>query len=147
MVDAAKSANVKVISYDRLILNSDVDLYISFDRVAIARMQAEYLLKNAPTGNYVLIAGSPNDEGAKALHDAQLHVLQPYIDRGDIKVVADLIADVVNVLGRADGTGFTVSGVPEVTRRSTLSERISSDATSAARLPVDWLSLETICTW
>lgn len=28
----------------------------------------------------------------------------------DIKVVADLIADVVNVLGRADGTGFTVSG-------------------------------------
>jgi D-xylose transport system substrate-binding protein len=89
MVDAAKSANVKVISYDRLILNSDVDLYISFDRVAIARMQAEYLLKNAPTGNYVLIAGSPNDEGAKALHDAQLRVLQPYIDRGDIKVVAD----------------------------------------------------------
>jgi citrate lyase beta subunit len=28
----------------------------------------------------------------------------------DVKVVADLIADVVNVLGRADGTGFTVTG-------------------------------------
>ncbi|MEJ3654790.1 HpcH/HpaI aldolase/citrate lyase family protein [Actinomycetes bacterium KLBMP 9759] len=28
----------------------------------------------------------------------------------DIKVVADLIADVVNALARADGTGFTVSG-------------------------------------
>jgi citrate lyase beta subunit len=28
----------------------------------------------------------------------------------DVKVVSDLIADVVNVLGRADGSGFTVTG-------------------------------------
>jgi D-xylose transport system substrate-binding protein len=89
MVDAAKSANVKVISYDRLILNSDVDLFVSFDRVEIGRMQAEYLVQHAPKGNYVLIAGSPNDEGAKTLHDAQINVLQPYIQRGDIKVIAD----------------------------------------------------------
>jgi D-xylose transport system substrate-binding protein len=89
MVDAAKSANVKVISYDRLVLNSDVDLYVSFDRLEIGRMQAESLVKHAPKGNYVLIAGSPNDEGAKTLHDAQMNVLQPYIDGGDIKVIAD----------------------------------------------------------
>ena len=89
MVDAAKAANVKVISYDRLVQNSDVDLYASFDRVEIGRMQAEYLVKHAPKGNYVLIAGSPNDEGAKTLHDAQMRVLQPHIDHGEIKVVAD----------------------------------------------------------
>jgi D-xylose transport system substrate-binding protein len=89
MVDAAKSANVKVISYDRLVQNSDVDLYVSFDRLEIGRMQAEYLVKQAPRGNYVLIAGSPRDEGAKTLHDAQMSVLEPYINRGDIKVIAD----------------------------------------------------------
>ena len=89
MVDAAKSANVKVLSYDRLVQNSDVDLYVSFDRVEIGRMQAEYLVKHAPKGNYVIIAGSPNDEGAKTLHDAQIKVLQPYIERGEIKVIAD----------------------------------------------------------
>ena len=89
MVDAAKAANVKVISYDRLVLNSDVDLYVTFDRVEIGQMQAEYLAKHAPKGNYVLIAGSPNDEGAKILHNEQMKILQPYIDRGDIKVVAD----------------------------------------------------------
>jgi len=89
MVDAAKAANVKVISYDRLVQDSDVDLYVSFDRVEIGRMQVEYLVKHAPKGNYVLIAGSPNDEGAQALHDAQMKVLQPYIDRGDIQVIAD----------------------------------------------------------
>jgi D-xylose transport system substrate-binding protein len=89
MVDAAKSAHVKVISYDRLVLNSDVDLYVSFDRLEIGRMQAEYLLKQAPVGNYVLIAGSPNDAGAKTLHEAQMKVLQPHMDRGEIKVIAD----------------------------------------------------------
>jgi D-xylose transport system substrate-binding protein len=89
MVDAAKAASVKVISYDRLVLNSDIDLYVSFDRIEIGRMQAEYLVKHAPKGNYVLIAGSPNDEGAKILHDEQMKVLQPHIDRGDLKVIAD----------------------------------------------------------
>jgi D-xylose transport system substrate-binding protein len=89
IVDAAKSANVKVISYDRLVVNSDVDLYVSFDRLEIGWLQAQYLTKHAPKGNYVLIAGSPNDEGARTLHDAQMKVLQPYIDRGDIKVIAD----------------------------------------------------------
>jgi D-xylose transport system substrate-binding protein len=89
MVDAAKAANVKVISYDRLTQNSDVDLYITFDRVEIGRMQTETLVKFAPRGNYVLIAGSPTDDGARQLHDEQLKALKPYIDRGDIKIIAD----------------------------------------------------------
>lgn len=93
IVEAAKTANVRVVSYDRLVLNSDVDLYISFDRVAIGTMQAEYLVKRAPKGNYVLIAGSPNDEGAKILHDVQLKILKPYVDRGEIKVIADGYTD------------------------------------------------------
>jgi len=62
---------------------------VSFDRLEIGKMQAQYLVEHAPKGNYVLIAGSPNDEGAKALHGAQMSVLQPYIARGDIKVLAD----------------------------------------------------------
>jgi D-xylose transport system substrate-binding protein len=89
IVDAAKAAHVKVISYDRLAQNCDVDLYVSFDRVEIGKMQAEHLVHLAPKGNYVLIAGSPNDEGAKALHEEQIRVLGPYIDRGDIKVIVD----------------------------------------------------------
>jgi D-xylose transport system substrate-binding protein len=89
MVEAAKAAHVKVISYDRLILNSDIDLYVSYDLNEIGRMQAEYLVKRAPKGNYVLIAGSPNDGNAKVLRDEQVKVLQPYLDRGDIKVIAE----------------------------------------------------------
>src|SRR5260370_39960951 len=35
MVDAAKAANVQVISYDRLVKIGGVDLYVSFDRMDI----------------------------------------------------------------------------------------------------------------
>ena len=40
IVDMAKAAKVKVISYDRLALNSDVDLYVTFDRDEIGTMCA-----------------------------------------------------------------------------------------------------------
>jgi D-xylose transport system substrate-binding protein len=88
IVDVAKAAGVKVISYDRLVQNSDVDEYVSFDRVEIGREQAKYLVAKVPKGNYVVIAGSPNDEGAKELCEAQMKVLQPFIERGEIRVIA-----------------------------------------------------------
>ena len=49
-----------VISYDRLIRNSDVDLYVSHQVVKIGEMQAKYALDNKPKGNYILIGGSPS---------------------------------------------------------------------------------------
>jgi D-xylose transport system substrate-binding protein len=89
IVDSAKRQGVPVLSYDRLIRNSDVDLYISFDNVKVGEAQARYLLDRAPRGNYVLIGGSPTDNNARMFREGQMNVLQPAIDRGDIKVVAD----------------------------------------------------------
>lgn len=89
IVEAAKRQRVPVISYDRLIRNSDVDLYISFDNVKVGELQAQYLLDRAPKGNYVLIGGAPTDNNARLFRDGQMKVLQPAIDRGDVKVTAD----------------------------------------------------------
>ena len=89
IVEAAKRKNVPVISYDRLIKNSDVDLYISFDNEKVGSMQAQYLVERAPKGNYVLIGGAPTDNNAKMFRDGQMRVLQPLVDKGDIKIVAD----------------------------------------------------------
>jgi len=55
-------------------------------------LQARSIYQLAPKGNYVLIAGSPSDINAKILHDAQLRVLKPAVDRGEIKIVADVWA-------------------------------------------------------
>src|SRR3989449_6462466 len=92
IVEAAHRQGVPVISYDRLIRNADVDLYVSHQVVKIGQMQAQYALDHAAKGNYVLIGGSQTDNNALLLMDGQMSVLQPAIDRGDIKIVAKQFA-------------------------------------------------------
>ena len=89
IVEAAHRAGVPVIAYDRLINDADVDLYISFDNERVGAMQADYLVKRRPKGNYVLIGGSPTDNNALLYHQGQMKVLEPYVSRGAIRIVAD----------------------------------------------------------
>ncbi|HKR01072.1 MAG TPA: substrate-binding domain-containing protein [Pyrinomonadaceae bacterium] len=92
IVESAKRQCVPVISYDRLIMRSDVDLYVSHQVEKIGEMQGQYALDHAPKGNYVLIGGSQTDNNALLLRKGQMRVLQPAIDRGDIHVVSDQYA-------------------------------------------------------
>jgi len=70
IVSKAKAQDVPVVSYDRLITNSDIDYYVSFDNVRVGRLQGETLIKGLkangkPTGPVVLLAGDPADNNAK----------------------------------------------------------------------------------
>jgi len=89
VVEAAHKQNIKVLAYDRIINDCDLDYYISFDNVRVGELQSQYLVERVPKGNYVLIGGAPTDYNAILFRKGQMNVLQPYIDRGDIKVVAD----------------------------------------------------------
>jgi D-xylose transport system substrate-binding protein len=89
IVEAAHRAKVPVIAYDRLINDSDVDLYLSFDNERVGEMQAEYLLARRPKGDYVVIGGAPTDNNALLYHSGQMKVLKPAIARGDVRVVSD----------------------------------------------------------
>ena len=94
IVEAAHRQGVPVISYDRLIQNSDVDLYISHQVVKMGEMQAKYLLDhvNKKPANFVIVGGSPTDHNAILLHEGQMNILKPAVDRGDVKIVADQYA-------------------------------------------------------
>jgi D-xylose transport system substrate-binding protein len=92
IVEAAHKQGIPVISYDRLIRNSDVDLYVSHQVVKIGQMQAQYALDHAPKGNYVLIFGSETDNNALLLMEGQMQVLKPASDSGQIKIVAQRYA-------------------------------------------------------
>ena len=89
MVQKAKNQNVPVISYDRLINSDNLDLYVSHQVPLIGKMQAEYALKNAPKGNYIMVYGASTDNNAVIMSKAQLEVLKPAVDKGDIKIVQD----------------------------------------------------------
>jgi D-xylose transport system substrate-binding protein len=93
IVAKAKAQKVPVISYDRLVRNADVDLYVAFDSVKVGELQANYLLQRAPQGNYLLIGGSPSDMNAKSIRDGQLKVLGPAVKSGAVKIVDQPWAD------------------------------------------------------
>jgi D-xylose transport system substrate-binding protein len=89
IVKAAHAKHVPVISYDRL-ASAAVDLYIGFDLFSVGLEQAQSLVDRAPKGNYLLLGGSPLDANSKVVRAGQMKVLQPFIDRGDIHVLADV---------------------------------------------------------
>lgn len=61
-VAKAKEKGIKVIAYDRLIRDSDIDLYISFDNAKVGGMMADALIKEGLSGGSVLmLGGSPAD--------------------------------------------------------------------------------------
>jgi D-xylose transport system substrate-binding protein len=107
IVEMAHREGVPVISYDRLIRNADVDLYLSHQVVKMGEMQARYLLERAPKGNYIVVQGSATDNNARLLHEGQMNVLKPAVDRGDIKIVVDqpakewLASEALNIVENA----------------------------------------------
>lgn len=88
IVKMAKKQNIPVISYDRLIRDSDIDFYVSTDNIDVGEQMASFLTTVRPTGNYVLIGGPTTDNNSFQLHLGWMNVLQPLIDKGDIKVVS-----------------------------------------------------------
>ncbi len=87
IVNDAKEVNVPVVAYDRLIRNSPLAAYVTYDNVKIGELQAEYLVKNAPKGNYILLGGAQTDYCAIQVREGQMNVLKPFIDKGDINVI------------------------------------------------------------
>ncbi len=87
VVDEARKAGIKVLSYDRLILNADVDAYISFDNERVGYLQAEAVLKAKPEGRYYMLGGSPTDNNAKLLRAGQEKALKAAVDSGKVKII------------------------------------------------------------
>jgi len=106
-VDDAAKAGVKVIAYDRLIKSTNIAAYLSFNNTAVGNAQAQGVLtalgiKSATdTGKWtkanpvrlVKLGGAKTDNNAILFRQGQDQVLQPYVDAGIIKVVADQWVD------------------------------------------------------
>lgn len=92
-VEKAHAAGIKVISYDRLITNCDVDVYMSFDNVKVGELQGQFITEKVPKGNYIVMSGAPTDNNAKLFKQGAMKYIQPLVDKGDIKIVADQAVD------------------------------------------------------
>ncbi len=86
-VQLAKKAGVKVISYDRLIRNANLDLYISFDNIKVGEYMAEYMVNQLPRGRYVIINGAPSDNNCYMFNQGYKNVFNNYIVNKKIEIV------------------------------------------------------------
>ncbi|MDR1827932.1 MAG: D-xylose ABC transporter substrate-binding protein [Methylobacteriaceae bacterium] len=93
VIKEAKAEGIKVVAYDRMINNADIDFYISFDNTRVGEMQAQGLVDVKAEGNFFLMGGAPTDNNAKLVRNGQMKVLQPLIDSGKIKIVGDQWVD------------------------------------------------------
>jgi D-xylose transport system substrate-binding protein len=89
-VKMAHDAGIPVIAYDRIIRDSDLDLYVSFDNERVGELQAQFMLDHLPTpgkGRIVRIFGAKTDNNAALFKRGQDRVLEPLIKSGDIEVL------------------------------------------------------------
>lgn len=85
-IQYAKDNGVKVITYDRLITDSDgVDYFVTFNSTEVGALQAQYLIDNKPEGKGIplyLYTGLPADNNAGIFFRGSWEVLQPYLADG-----------------------------------------------------------------
>ena len=89
-VKSANDARIPVIAYDRLILNSNIDYYLTFDNVKVGEAQGSYAAARLPkdrTARIVRIYGAPTDNNAKLFKQGQDDILLPLIKAGKVEVV------------------------------------------------------------
>ena len=95
VLEQAKEKNVAVISYDRLIMETDaVDYYVTFDNYMVGTLQGKYVVgaldldNSAGPFNIEFTAGDASDNNAYFFFCGAYDVLKPYIDAGKLVVVS-----------------------------------------------------------
>ncbi|GAU77577.1 sugar ABC transporter substrate-binding protein [Fusibacter sp. 3D3] len=107
VLSEARRNGIKIIAYDRLVIDTPVDLYISFDNVGIGRgiserlvskldalyyeQRKENLAQNKPF-NLLVINGDPKDHNSTLLNKGFYETLSPYVKSGKIKIVDEIWA-------------------------------------------------------
>ncbi|MEX0709624.1 MAG: substrate-binding domain-containing protein [Chloroflexota bacterium] len=92
-LEKAQTAGIPVIAYDRLLEDPDI-LYLTFDNQGVGVLEAEAILAEVPTGNYVIIKGDPGDANATFLRDGfDVAGLQDKVDAGDITIIYEEFTD------------------------------------------------------
>ncbi|MFF7998606.1 substrate-binding domain-containing protein [Streptomyces sp. NPDC007917] len=94
VLERAKEADVKVMAYDRPLLNTDaVDCYVSFDNREAGRLQGDFIVRKLGLDkgekgpfNVELFAGAAADPNTPYFFNGAMDTLKPYIDKHQIVV-------------------------------------------------------------
>ncbi|GAB6277092.1 MAG: multiple monosaccharide ABC transporter substrate-binding protein [Rectinema sp.] len=129
----AKSMGVRVIAYDRLIMNTpNVDYYATFDNFKVGVIQGQYiesrlgLKEGKGPYNIELFAGSPDDNNALFFFNGAMSILQPYIDSGKLVISS----------GQKNFTTIAIQGWDSGRAQSRMDNLITANYASGKKLDV-----------
>jgi D-xylose transport system substrate-binding protein len=90
IVEHAVKAGVKVVGYDRLVLDTAQEyLYVAFDGTRVGELQGEHLVRAVPRGRYLLLHGPTTDNNAELFRGGAMRMIGPLVSRGDVTVVKE----------------------------------------------------------
>jgi D-xylose transport system substrate-binding protein len=89
IVEKAHTANIKVIAYDRLIMNCDLDAYVSYDNKMVGEIMAIYITIRVKNGNFAFIGGPKSDRNSFYIRQGIWKIIGPMIERSNISMVCD----------------------------------------------------------
>jgi len=95
-IKLAKKKGIKVIAYDRMIANSDVDAYISFDNIGNGEIITEELMNELPVSeevkNIIIINGDPKDYNSYMLNEGFYNVINSEVTNRNFEIIEEVWA-------------------------------------------------------
>ena len=92
-VKKAKDQRIPVVAYDRLIMGTPIDAFVSFNNREVGRLFGKALTQVKPKGNYVIVNGSIRDNNSYEVNAGLHEILDPAIKRQEIRIVEEIWLD------------------------------------------------------
>lgn len=110
-VQKARDAGIRIIAYDRLINNANVDLYITFDNEEVGTLMGNALIDSGLRGgNVLMLGGSPSDNNVPLVENGFRKVMTAnsvtvldsiHCDSWRAEVAAEYIYEHADIVARA----------------------------------------------
>lgn len=131
LVKYAHSHNVKVIAYDRMIRDVDIDFHLSFDNTEVGYLMGKAATENVPKGNYLVLNGTKRDNNSFMLNEGYYGVLEPFIESGDIKIVGETWIDFWRDEGSYDYVSKILNSGQEIDAIIAANDQLAGGAVTA----------------
>lgn len=89
IVEIAHKYGVKVMAYDRIIMNCDLDAYISYDNEMVGEIAAIYITMKVKQGKFFHIGGPRSDRNSFYIHQGIMKIMKPFIENKSFVMLCD----------------------------------------------------------
>ncbi|MFT3738251.1 MAG: substrate-binding domain-containing protein [Breznakibacter sp.] len=93
MIRYAKDKGVVVIAYNRLINNTDYDVFFTGDNINNGEILCNTTLSLCPTGNYVVLGGDRFDRNGVELKQSIDSILAPHVAQGNVNIIYETFVE------------------------------------------------------